>query len=89
MDKAVVTIVFDFDETLGPDTISFVLEEQNVSPVAFWRKVNSMVDDGWDPPLAYMHLLLNASKEGKLDLSKQLLQRMGKNLPLFPGFRRH
>lgn len=85
MDKAVVAIVFDFDETLGPDTISFVLQKQSISPVLFWKKVNRMVTDGWDPPLAYMHLLFNSSKEGKLDLSKQLLQRMGEKLPLFPG----
>lgn len=85
MNEAVIGIVFDFDETLGPDTISFVLKEQNISPPAFWKQVNGMVNDGWDPPLAYMHLLLNASREGKLDISKRSLQNLGKKLPLFPG----
>ncbi len=85
MDKAVIAIVFDFDETLGPDTISFVLQEQNISPVTFWKKVNGMVEVGWDPPLAYMHLLLEASKEGRLDISKPTLGNLGKKLPLFPG----
>lgn len=89
MDKAVIAIVFDFDETLGPDTISFVLREQNMSPVLFWKKVNDMVADGWDPPLAYMHLLLKASKEGKLDLSKKSLERLGRDLPFSQVFQKH
>lgn len=85
MNESVIAIVFDFDETLGPDTISFVLKEQNISPPTFWKEVNKMVESGWDPPLAYMHLLLKASKEEKLDISKQFLQRLGKKLSLFSG----
>ena len=85
MSEAVIGIVFDFDETLGHDTISFVLKKQNIPVVAFWKKVNAMVEDGWDPPLAYMHLLLELSKDGKLDVSKRSLQTLGKKLPLFPG----
>lgn len=81
----VIGIVFDFDETLGPDTISFVLSQQNISPFKFWKEVNSMVASGWDPPLAYMHLLLKLSKEKKLDISKESLKKIGKKLPLFPG----
>lgn len=85
MNESVIAIVFDFDETLGPDTISLLLKEQNISPSAFWKEVNQMVENGWDPPLAYMHLLLKLSKEKKLDISKQFLKRLGKKLPLFPG----
>ena len=85
MNEAVIGIVFDFDETLGPDTILFVLREQNVSPIAFWKEVNSMVESGWDPPLAYMHLLLKLSKEKKLDISRKSLRNLGKKIPLFPG----
>jgi len=85
MERSVIAIVFDFDETLGPDTISFVLQKQKIAPSSFWKKVNVMVADGWDPPLAYMHLLLKGSKEGKLDISKRSLQNIGKKLPLFPG----
>ncbi len=85
MHESVIAIVFDFDETLGPDTISFVLKEQNISPPIFWKEVNRMVGNGWDPPLAYMHLLLKLSKEEKLDISKQFLKRLGRKLPLFPG----
>lgn len=85
MNEAVIGIVFDFDETLGSDTISFLLKQQKISPLTFWKEVNLMVEDGWDPPLAYMHLLLKLSKEKKLDISKKSLQNLGKKTLLFPG----
>lgn len=85
MNEAIIGIVFDFDETLGADTISYILNQQNISPLTFWKEVNSMVANQWDPPLAYMHLLLKLSKEKKLDLSIGSLKKLGKKLPLFPG----
>lgn len=85
MSESVIAIVCDFDETLGPDTISFLLEQQNISPSQFWQEVNKMVQERWDPPLAYMHKMLQLSYEGKLDLSQKTLQKFGKKLKLFPG----
>lgn len=86
MSEVVIAIVFDFDETLGPDTISFVLEQQAaISPKVFWKEVEGMVNDRWDPPLAYMHKLLQLSKEKRLDLSGHTLANLGNKLPLFPG----
>lgn len=85
MERSVIAIVFDFDETLGPDTISFVLQEHNIKPDPFWQEVKGLVADAFDPPLAYMHLMLEAEKKGKLDLSKRSLNNLGKKLPLFPG----
>lgn len=85
MAESVIAIVFDFDETLGPDTISHFLQEQKIVPAKFWPEINSMVEDGWDPPLAYMHKMLTLSREGKLDISKKALAKSGKKLKLFPG----
>ncbi|MEK9178788.1 MAG: HAD family hydrolase [Patescibacteria group bacterium] len=85
MSDAVIAIVFDFDETLGPDSISFFLQKGKIDPPKFWQEVNLMVQEGWDPPLAYMHKLLELSKDGKLDLSRETLQKAGKELKLFPG----
>ncbi len=85
MRESVIAIVFDFDETLGPDTISFVLHEQHVSPNDFWKEVDSMVEKEWDPPLAYMHKMMQLAKEDHLDVSKRSLKRLGEKLPLFPG----
>lgn len=85
MAESVIAIVFDFDETLGPDTISFFLKEQKIDPAKFWKEVNIMVQDGWDPPLAYMHRTVELQNEGKLDLSRKALSKAGKSLKLFPG----
>lgn len=85
MNEAVIAIICDFDETLGPDTISFLLEKNNISYDKFWPEVYGMVKESWDPPLAYMHLLLEYSKKRKLDLSQKSLHALGKKLSLFPG----
>lgn len=85
MNESVIAIIFDFDETLEPDTISYLLESQQISPHSFWSVVDKMVDDGWDPPLAYMHVMLTYSREGRLDLSKKSLQKLGKKLKIYPG----
>jgi hypothetical protein len=85
MTEAVIGIIFDFDETLGPDTISYVLSEQGIEPVTFWKEINGMVDKGWDPPLAYMHIMKLMADRGELDLSVKKLSSLGKKLKLFPG----
>jgi 2-hydroxy-3-keto-5-methylthiopentenyl-1-phosphate phosphatase len=85
MNEPVIAIIFDFDETLGPDTISFFLQEQGVDVRKFWQGVNKMVKQAWDPPLAYMHKMFELAKKGKLDIAKSTMVRIGKKLPLFPG----
>jgi len=85
MAEPVIAIVFDFDETLGPDSISFFLAQQKIKPADFWQDVNKMVGDSWDPPLAYMHKMFQMYKEEKLDISKKALSKTGKSLKLFPG----
>ncbi len=85
MTEAVIGVIFDFDETLGPDTISYVLSEQGVDPSIFWKEINGMVDRGWDPPLAYMHVMQHMAEKGEIDLSVKKLSQLGKKLKLFPG----
>ena len=85
MNEAIIALVFDFDGTLGPDTITALLTAQHIDPIHFWSKVDQMVEDAWDPPQAYMHLLEQYSQEGRIDLSQQTLQSLGSKLQLFPG----
>jgi len=85
MSKAVIAIVCDFDETLGPDTISFLIAQNNISYDEFWSEVYARVKDGFDPPLAYMQLLMEYARKGKIDLSQKTLRALGAKLPLFPG----
>jgi phosphoglycolate phosphatase-like HAD superfamily hydrolase len=85
MIESVIVVIFDFDETLGPDTISFFLQQQGINVDKFWQEVKEMISEEWDPPFAYMHQMLELSKMGKLDISRNALARTGKKLPLFPG----
>lgn len=85
MNESVIALVFDFDGTLGPDTITSLVTSQGNDPKHFWQIVDQMVEEGWDPPLAYMQVLWKYSQQGKLDLSPKVLRVLGRKLPLFPG----
>lgn len=85
MSEAIIAIICDFDETLGPDTISYLLTQNNVPEDEFWSQVYALVKDSWDPPLAYMYLLLEYAKKGKIDISEKRLRLLGKTLSLFSG----
>jgi phosphoglycolate phosphatase-like HAD superfamily hydrolase len=85
MNKAVIAVIFDFDETLGSDTISYILTIQKQNPDLFWKEVARLVSENWDPPFAYMHMLLLYARVGKIDLSEKSLKKLGSALPLFPG----
>jgi hypothetical protein len=85
MNESVIALIFDFDGTLGPDTISSLLREQKIDPENFWADVAKLVKADWDPPLAYMHLLWQYAREEKVDLSQKQLREIGSRLQLFPG----
>jgi len=52
----------------------------------FWNKdVARLVTKGWDPPLAYINLILERLKKGKLKATNQDLRDLGKKVALFPG----
>lgn len=85
MNTPVIAVIFDFDDTLGPDSISHLLSKSNISPKVFWEDVKKKVKEGFDPPLAYMGLLLDYGQKGKLDLSQSSLRALGQKIPLFPG----
>ena len=56
-----IAIVFDFDDTLAPDTTSGFLDWIGIGDVeAFWAdEVAPLVRDGWDPVPAYMLSLIH------------------------------
>ena len=63
-----IAVVFDFDDTLVPDSTTALLESRGIDTKEFWSKlVPPLVDDGYDPPLAYLRLILD---------------RVGQDLPL-------
>lgn len=63
---AVVAVIFDYDDTLLPDSTSALLAAHDIDPTRFWAEdAKRLVDEGFDPPLAYLNLLLDRVGEGR------------------------
>lgn len=55
----VIALVFDFDDTLVPDTTSMLLEEKGMDVHRFWtHDVANLVREGYEPAVAWLQLLL-------------------------------
>lgn len=80
---SLLAVIFDFDDTLLPDSTSALLREYGVDADEFWsNRVKSLVDRGYDPPLAYLNLLLREVGKGRPlgELSNQRLRTLGAKL---------
>lgn len=87
---AVVAVTFDFDDTLLPDSTSALLEQHGLDAKEFWtRQTKDLVAQGYDPPLAYLNLLLEQVGPGKPlgELTNGSLADFGSSLDetWFPG----
>ena len=78
-----MAVIFDFDDMLLPDSTSALLSEHGIDPAQFWSgDAQKLVEQGYDPPLAYLNLLLNEVRPGgKLEgLTNDQLRGFGKSL---------
>lgn len=87
---AVIAVVFDFDDTLVPDSTTALLESRGVDATVFWSElIPPLVDRGYDPPLAYLRLILDrvgpSRPLGMLD--NRALRAFGESLDskFYPG----
>lgn len=83
-----LAIVFDFDETLAPDTFAVLLEDLGLDADTFKQeKVQPLIDDGWDKYIARAYCLVEESKqrEGKDKITQSRLVKVGKELKPFEG----
>lgn len=83
-----LAIVFDFDETLAPDTFALLLEDLNLDVDAFKQeRVQPLIDDGWDKYIARAYCLVEESKQrkGKDKITQERLARVGRELKPFAG----
>jgi phosphoglycolate phosphatase-like HAD superfamily hydrolase len=79
--KNVIAMIFDFDDTLTPDSVSMLLRENSICPNDFWTEVNFLVGQGWERTNAWIHLLLQKLP----NLKSQHLRQFGKSLTPYPG----
>lgn len=81
-----VAIIFDFDDTLTPDSTSGLLAELGVDVELFWKEVSILLKENWDPVPAYLFKLLELSKlNHKTRITKDLLENWGKDLSFYGG----
>ena len=83
-----LAIVFDFDETLAPDTFSLLLEDVGLDADAFKQeRVKPLVEQGWDKYIARAYCLVQESKkrEGEDKITRSRLAKVGQQLKPFPG----
>jgi phosphoserine phosphatase len=76
----IIAVVFDFDDTLAPDTTTRLLQEHRIDAERFWSEdVASLVEDGYEPSLAWLKLLLDNVQPGRPleGLSNQGLREFG------------
>jgi phosphoserine phosphatase len=78
-----LAVVFDFDDTLVPDSTTKLLRSHDVDPKKFWTKdVRGLIRSGFDPSLAWLKLLLDNVGSGKPlgQLTKKSLHEFGGSL---------
>jgi hypothetical protein len=83
-----IAVVFDFDDTLSDDSTTKLLEAAGIDPVDFWQNKNKkLVDEGWNPTLSYLKLILDNVGDGRPlgKLSNAALREFGATLQFYDG----
>lgn len=80
--------MYDFDRTLSvKDMKDYTFFPMlGVQPADFWKESDALARrEGMDQTLAYMYLMLVASRRRGLKLTRELLKGCGASIALFPG----
>lgn len=87
MHQRTIAIVADCDDTLAPDTTRQLLGQCGVDASSFFQDVSTLIKDGWDPSLAYMHKMIQLAADGGplAGLTCQNIQEIGRRLEFYPG----
>ncbi|MEI2414695.1 HAD family hydrolase [Orrella sp. JC864] len=83
----VIALIFDFDDTLAPDSTSGFLAHIGVDTAAFWAgQVDPLLAQDWDPVPAYLYRMIELSRAGAHGpITRERLRRWGAGLPLHEG----
>ncbi|HEY9735606.1 MAG TPA: HAD family hydrolase [Trichocoleus sp.] len=83
-----IAVVFDFDETLGPDTFDLLIESLGLDAKTFRReRYNPLKEAGWDGPLARAYALIQESQQRPPEqrITRDYLIELGRQLQPFKG----
>ncbi len=82
-----LAVVFDFDDTLAPDSLNTLLESRGIDGATFKQEqVQPLVEDGWDEFLAKAFGLIGESRrQPDVPITAESLHALGRELELFDG----
>lgn len=81
-----IAVVFDFDDTLAPDSTTGFMALHGIDTHAFWTgPVSERLAEDWDQVPAYLYEMMKLGKQGDLPLTRDALVEWGKSLPLHEG----
>ena len=81
-----IAIICDCDETLASDTTSLLLQRNGIDVKQFWNEIEKYVENGWDPPIAWMNKIVKLIQEGEIKQNtNQKLREFGKEVKPYPG----
>lgn len=82
-----IAVIFDFDDTLAPDSFRSLLERYGIDKDRFDREqVEPLVADGWDTILARMYCLIRLSQQHPDDpITRERLREVGRDIKFFAG----
>ena len=88
MKKNIIAIVYDFDKTLSTDDMqnfSFI-PALGMESDAFWATTAKLTKEkGVENILSYMYVMIQKCKELHIPLTKEFLQKLGKDVKFFEG----
>src|SRR5260370_32572701 len=88
MAGSIISVIFDFDDTLIPDSTTQLLVAKGIDPKRFWDDAKKLVLEGYDPAQGFLKLLIdNIGPDKPLgELTNQKLSEFGATLNnFFPG----
>lgn len=81
-----IAVVFDFDDTLVPDTVDSLLESLGIDALKFRKeRIQPLIDSGWDKILARFYALIEESKRRANKITQEYIARFGEQLMPFDG----
>lgn len=81
-----IAIVFDFDDTLVPDSFDSLLESCDINASQFrQQRMQPLIDNGWDEILARFYALIDESIRQNNKINREYICDFGKSLTPFAG----
>lgn len=81
-----IAVVFDFDDTLVPDTVDSLLNSCGIDALQFRaRRIQPLIDRGWDKILARFYALIEESQRQGNKITQEYLVWFGQQLAPFDG----